>query len=226
MSKWEQRRSSGGGAGVLNRLIVLIILIPVAVAVILFLLSPNSPLQTHPTPEPPKPVLIAEIHKQYKLVTAEVQAEKVETGKTQSALPFSTDEYQYEAVFTYTAGIDLSQLKDADIVVSGTTAIIHLPEPQILAVELDLNRSKIISHDQQLLAGLSQDPNLLTEVQAQAQKDVTQQVLEQGQLISDAKEYAEEDIANLAHQLGYTDVQFVYDTPTPPVTPMVTAAPA
>lgn len=226
MSKWEQRKSGGG---TLNRLIMLVILIPVAIAVIAFVLSPSSPFQSHSTPEPPKPVLIAEIHKQYKLVTANVEAEKIETGYTQNALPFSKDQYQYLAVFTYTAGIDLSQMKDTDIVVSGTTAIVHLPDPQILAVELDLNRSHVLSHDQQLLSGFSQNPNLLTDVQAQAQKDVTKQVLEQGQLISDAKQYAEEDIANLAHQLGFSDVQFVYGpppTPIPNLTPVVTAAPA
>lgn len=226
MARYERK---GAGAGVLNRLIFLVILIPVAVAVIAFLLSPSSPFRSASATEVPHPVLIEQIHKQYKLVTASVQASKIETASTQNALPFTQEKYQYEAVFTLTAGIDMSQIKDSDIQANGTSVTIHLPTPQILSNELDLARSGVVNHDEQLLSGLSKNPNLLTLMQEQARKDIVTQVLEQGQLIADAKTNAEEDLGNLAHQMGFTNVKFVYDTPgtpTPDLTPKATLAPA
>ena len=235
----SERRSNGPGTGFLTRLIFLVILIPVAIAAVAYLLSPSSPFKAA-TPDIPKPVVIGPIHKQDKLITASTDATKIMTASTQNIIPFSKESYQYMAVFTLTAGIDMSKIKDSDVQVTGDgkagyTITIRLPEPQIFSTELDTSRSSVISHDEQLLSSFSKNPNLLSLVQDQAKKDVVTQVLQQGQLLSDAKTNAEEDIRNLILQANagtethIVAVNFVYGvapTPDKNATPKVTVAPA
>ncbi len=238
MSRAEQRRY-GSGASFLNRLIFLVILIPVAVAAVAYLLSPTGPFQKA-APEVPRPVVIGPIHKQDKLITANTEATKIMSGYTKSILPFTEDKYQYLAVFTVTAGIDMSKIKDSDVQVtgdgkSGYTITVRLPQPEILASELDTARSSVLSHDEQILSGFSKNPNLLSLILAQAKKDIVSQVLQQGQLLDDARVNAEEDIRNLILQANsgleshINAVKFVYGpAPTvgPDLTPKATIAPA
>jgi len=217
----------------------LVILIPVAVAAVAYLLSSTGPFQKAAS-EVPRPVIIGPIHKQNKLITANTEATKIMSGSTKTLIPFSEDKYQYLAVFTVTAGINLSKIKDSDVQVTGDgktgyTITVRLPEPEILSSELDTARSSILNHNEQIFSVFSKNPNLLSLILDQAKKDIVTQVLQQGQLIDDARVNGEEDIRNIILQANsgleshINAVKFVYGpAPTvgPNLTPKATIAPA
>ncbi|HEX2911760.1 MAG TPA: DUF4230 domain-containing protein [Chloroflexia bacterium] len=199
----------------LNRLIFLAILIPLAIIAVSYFLSANNPFATKINPAP---ILIGQIQKQYKMETAEVTSSTVIEGLTQSALPFSQEKYDYQVVVTMTAGIDMSNIKDSDITVSGDTVTVKLPAPQLLRTETS---GQVISHDRQMLSGFSENKNLLDQIQAEGKNRVVKTVLEQGKLMQEARTNAEDNLRNLILQLGYKNVVFVQSpdtTPTPDVT--------
>lgn len=79
-------------------------------------------------------------------------------------VPGTTEEIVYEMVTTVTAGIDLSKLREQDIENSDQETTITLPEPEVLAVVTDFERSGVryrsgpslpfMSHSAQLIADL------------------------------------------------------------------------
>jgi hypothetical protein len=200
-------RKESRSVSALNRLILLAILIPVAIILVSYFLSPASPFKTQATPAP---ILIGQIQKQYKLETAEVTSSTTLEGKTSSFLPFSNDTYLYEMVVTMTAGIDLSTLKDSDITVSGETATVRLPAPQVLRIE---RSGHVLSQNSDILSGFSKNKNLLDQIQDEGQKRIVKTVLEQGKLMQDARLNAEENLRNFILQLGYKNVIFVQTEP-------------
>lgn len=208
-------KEHGRSVSTLNRLIFLAILIPLAIIIVGYFLSSNSPFKTPPTPAP---VLVGQILKQYKMETAEVTSSKIVEGETSSILPFSKDKLTYQVVVTMTAGIDMSTVKDTDIVVSGELVTIKLPPPQVLRVE---RSGKVISQNSEMLSAFSKNPNLQDMMEDEGQKQVIKAVLEQGKLMQDARQYAEDNLRNLFLQAGFKQVQFIESepqlTPTPPV---------
>jgi hypothetical protein len=215
-------RQKSGTVSALNRLIFLAILIPVVIIVISYFLSPNNPFKTQINPAP---ILIGQIQKQYKMETAEVTSSTLLEASSTSALPFSQEKYDYQVVVTMTAGIDMSNLKDSDITVSGDTVTVKLPTPQLLRTEAT---GQVVSHDRQPLSGFSEDKNLLDKAQAEGKNRVVKTVLEQGALMKEARTNAEDNLRNLilqtGSQYGIKNVVFV-QTETPPPTAGPTAAP-
>ena len=209
--------AKGRSVSTLNRLIFLAILIPLAVIVVGYFLSNSSPFKTAATPAP---ILVGQVIKQYKMETAQVSSSTIVQGETSSILPFSKDTLSYQVVVTMTAGIDMSTIKDSDIVVSGKKVTIKLPAPTVLRVE---HSGKVISSSSEMLAAFSKNPNLQDLTEQEGQKRVVQAILDQGKLMKDARQYAEDNLRNLFLQAGYDEVQFIENddnslTPTPQVT--------
>ena len=209
--------AKGRSVSTLNRLIFLAILIPLAVIVVGYFLSNNSPFKT---PSTPAPILVGQVIKQYKMETAEVSSSTIVEGETSSILPFSKDTLSYQVVVTMTAGIDMSTIKDSDIVASGKKVTIKLPPPTVLRVE---HSGKVISTNSEMLAAFSKNPNLQDLTEQEGQKRVVQAILDQGKLMKDARQYAEDNLRNLFLQAGYDEVQFIESddnslTPAPQVT--------
>ncbi len=200
----------------LNRLIFLAILIPLAIIVVGYFLSNNNPFNK---PSAPAPIMVGQIIKQYKMETAEVTSSKIVEGETSSILPFSKDKLTYQVVVTMTAGIDMSTVKDSDVIVSGKLVTIKLPAPQVLRVERD---GKVIAQNSEVFAAFSKNPNLQDMMEDEGQKQIVKTVLEQGKLMQEARQNAEDNLRNLFLQGGYTEVKFIETdpqlTPTPPVT--------
>lgn len=205
--------AKSGSVSTLNRLIFLVILIPLVIIVVGYFLSPNSPFKTPPTPAP---VLVGQVLKQYKMETAEVTSSKIVEGETSSILPFSKDKLTYQVVVTMTAGIDMSTIKDSDVIVSGELVTIKLPAPQVLRVE---RTGKVIAQNSEMLSAFSKNPNLQDMMEDEGQKQIVKAVLEQGKLMQDARQYAEDNLRNLFLQAGYKEVKFIITedplTPTP-----------
>jgi hypothetical protein len=216
-------KEKSGTVSALNRLIFLAILIPVIIIAVSYFLSPNSPFKTQIAPAP---ILIGQIQKQYKMETAEITSSTLLEASSQSALPFSQEKYGYQIFVTMTAGIDMSHIQDSDITVSGDTVTVKLPAPQLLRTETS---GQVVSHDRQVLSGFSEDKNLLDKAQEEGKKRVVKTVLEQGELMKQARENAEDNLRNLllqaGSQYGLKNVVFV-QTEAPPSTPQATKAPS
>ncbi len=215
-------KEKSGAVSALNRLIFLVILIPVIIIAVSYFLSSNNPFKTQIAPAP---ILIGQIQKQYKIETAEVASSTIIEGKSNSALPFSEEKYSYQIFVTMTAGIDMSFIKDSDVTVSGDTVTVRLPTPQLLRTESSGNT---LFHNRQALAGFSEDKALLDKIQNEGKERVVKTVLEQGQLMKQARQNAEDNLRNLILQVGATygikNVVFIQtDSPTP--TPQPTAKP-
>ena len=207
-------REHSRSVSALNRLIFLAILIPLAVIAILYFTSAASPF--HAASAQPAAVTIGMIKQQYKLETAEVTSSTLIDGSTSNALPFSKEDYVYQVVVTMTAGVDMSVITDTDITTVGGVVTIKLPSPTVLRVE---QSGQVVSHESDFFAGLSADKNLLDKIQTEGRNRVTKAVLDQGTLMQEARQNAEDDIRTLLLQAGYTEVKFV-EAPTIPPTPL------
>ena len=200
--------AKGGAVSVLNRLIFLVIFGMIAFIGVMYVVSTN-PFKAQGGQ--PTPVLIGQIQKQYKMETAEVTGAKIVNGQTNSALPFSSEKIQYQILVTVTAGIDMSQIKDSDISVSGETVTIKLPVPQVLRIE---NSGQVVTRDRQPLSGFSENINLQDAMIQAGKNDVVKSIIEQGELIQKARLYAEENLRSLVLQMGfYRNVVFVQTDP-------------
>lgn len=197
---------SSRGVSVLNRLILLVLLIAAAIIGVAYFLSPSSPFKA--APPAPAPVTIGQIQKLYRLQTAQVTGQTIIQGETSSALPFSKATISYQVIMTMTAGIDLSQLKDSDIRTDGETLTVTLPTPMVLSEATDFVP---IAENKEFFAGPSEKKDLPKIVVDEGKKRVRTTILEQGQLMRDARVNAEDELRNLIFQIApqYKKVVFV-----------------
>lgn len=112
-----------------------------------------------------------------------------------------------------TAGIDLKQLEDKDIEVSGTNVIIHLPPAQIMDAHLDDSETRVV--DRTTGVWRTFDKDLEQETRKIAVDDIRRDARNHG-ILQKADEQARLLLANLFHQLGFTNIVFSGQTSTPP----------
>ncbi len=104
-----------------------------------------------------------------------------------------------------TAGIDLKQLQDKDIEVNGTNLIVHLPPAQIMDAHLDDSETRVI--DRTTGVWRSPDKDLEQETRKIAVDDIRRDARNHG-ILKKADEQARALLANLFHQLGFTNIEF------------------
>lgn len=208
------------GGSLISSLIGLVLVLIVGAVVVVWLTSPSGPFSKQAPA--PAPISIGQIQKVYKMETAEVTSSTAIEGETKNALPFSSEKFIYQIYVTLTAGIDLEQMKDGDIVASGDTVTVKMPQPKILRTE---RSGKVLWHNREVFSGFSENPNLLEEVQQEGVNRVTKTVLEQGELMRKARLNAEDNLRNLILQLGYKNVVFTYADGSVTPAPVSTAKP-
>lgn len=159
-------------------------------------------------------ILLGVIQKEFRIITAKRDSQETLNGLTQSVVPGSKEEYVYQAVYTAEAQIDLSDLKAEDITVVNDTAYFLLPQPTIRLV-LDVNNSKVLSKDSQLLSGFWSDPNLIQKMQQEARLRILEGIREDGSLLREARASGEEKLRILLGASGYKVVFAKYQGPLP-----------
>ncbi len=104
------------------------------------------------------------------------------------------------------AGVDLSLMRDGDVVVDPTrsSATLTLPPPRILSVHLDNRHTYVYSRTTDLLA--RRDENLETRARAEAERTLRAAAVEEGILVR-AQKNAARTIAGLVRSLGYRQVR-------------------
>ena len=98
------------------------------------------------------------------------------------------------------AGIDLGQLTSRDVHIQGRDIQVHLPAPQIFVTSLDNSKTRVYSRTTGLL--VPEDPNLESEVRAEAQKQIQDAALADG-ILKDATKNASATVTSMLLGLGF-----------------------
>lgn len=117
----------------------------------------------------------------------------------------SQDAILFVAVGEVSAGVDLGELAEKDVVVDRAkgTAAITLPPARVLSVRLDNERSWVYSRSTDVLAQRRED--LETRARQEAERTLEGAALDAG-ILQRARENAERTVASLVRSLGYTTV--------------------
>lgn len=155
-----------------------------------------------------QPTVVDHIQRLQRLETVVYTMDKIVTGEKQSALLpdfLAGDRLLLLVHGEVIAGIDFQTLQSADVHVNGRTAVIRLPQPQILVTRLDSSKTRVYSRQTGLL--VPTDPNLETEVRQEAEEELRRSALADG-ILQRAQENARVTLVTLLQGMGFADVKF------------------
>jgi hypothetical protein len=104
------------------------------------------------------------------------------------------------------AGVDLASLGRDDVKVNGETVTISLPEPEILSVSLDEQKTGVYDRDFGPL-NLHPDDDLVEQARAAA-VDRIEQAARDEDILDQAEQNAEDSIRAFVRTLGFEEVRF------------------
>ncbi|MBI1270510.1 DUF4230 domain-containing protein [bacterium] len=149
-----------------------------------------------------------EIKSSFRVIAAEENSEVILSGFSESWVPYSRTDLQYQAVFEARAIIDLRSLPDGAIFAKDNVVFItSLPEP-ILEARLNTGVSRVLNEDRQILSAFAHDKDLQSKIQHSAQEKVIQLLEEDGELLEQAKLSAKEELERIFSAAGF-DVVFL-----------------
>jgi hypothetical protein len=169
---------------------------------------------------PSASVIVNQIQGEAELVTVSMKLERIITAERNNDIMWGLmgEDLLFVAHGHVEAGIDLSQLRQEDIVVvDPETVMIHLPSARIYDNKpiLDNERSYIANRRTGLLTRA--DPQLETDVRRQAEQHLLEAARE-SELTAEAQRRGEMVVEALVRAFGFTNVIFT-DTPPPPANP-------
>jgi thiamine phosphate synthase YjbQ (UPF0047 family) len=105
-----------------------------------------------------------------------------------------------------TAGIDLAELREADVIVdlAAKRARIRLPPARVLSTRLDSEHTYVHTRTTGILA--KRRESLETRARAEAEKSMEEAALQSG-ILKKAQSQAARTVESLVRSLGYTDVE-------------------
>ena len=182
----------------------------------------NSSMQTqvsqllNPTPTIiPDPVTyINEIRAIARLETIQYSIEKVITAEVgQGTFGFAFgDKLLFVAHGIVIAGIDMAKLGPKDMWTQEGVLYVNLPEAELFIATLDNEKSYVYDRDTGLLT--HGDINLETNARQVAEDEIAKAALEDG-ILRQANQNAENYMYRLLRDLGFPEVIFTHETPTP-----------
>ena len=101
------------------------------------------------------------------------------------------------------AGVDLQQLKPADVSVNGDSVHVKLPAAQVFTTRIDNDQTKVFSRSTGLL--VNPDVNLESQVRQAAEQQMTQAALDDG-ILTKASTNARTAVTALLNGLGFHKV--------------------
>ncbi|MGI8588065.1 MAG: DUF4230 domain-containing protein [Chloroflexia bacterium] len=165
------------------------------------------------------PSVVQQMQALSRLETSRYTIEKVLSGSSGNAIPFTNEKILFVAHGDVTAGVDLSKLRDADVQVTSDTVTLRLPAAEIFSTRLDNQKSYV--YDEQTDLFTKGDPQLETRIRQQSEQEITKAALEDG-ILSAAQSNAEQTLTTLLHSLRYTNVKFLTPLPAPGTPPSAT----
>jgi len=104
-----------------------------------------------------------------------------------------------------TAGVDLGRIAAANIVVSGQTIRMKIPDAEIFATRVDNDRTRVYSRETGLFTRV--DPNLESDVRREAERQVRQAALDNG-ILRTAAANARTTMQSFLRGLGFDNPEF------------------
>ncbi|MFQ5611526.1 MAG: DUF4230 domain-containing protein [Anaerolineae bacterium] len=174
--------------------------------------STTTPSRPTATPTPAPVVTILGIKNQAKLATteytlvAEVYNETVpDDWRAQFGVKESILLLAYGNV---TAGFDLEKLDEDDLWVDRDRVQLHLPAPEVFAIDIDFDKTHVVYYDKSLL--VSHDPALEGETLRQAEAALQEAALE-ANILKSASGYGQVFFERFLYSLGFTEVEVIVD---------------
>jgi hypothetical protein len=154
-----------------------------------------------------QPTVVRQVRALQRLETVSFAADKITTGERDNAiLPnfLAGDRLLLMAHGEVIAGMDLTKLGQSDIEVRGNSVSVHLPQAEIFSARLDSDKTRVYSRDTGLFS--SPDPNLESEVRAEAERQLRTAALEEG-ILKTADANARQTVHSLLLSLGFANIQ-------------------
>ena len=155
-----------------------------------------------------QPTVVRQIQQLQRLETVSFTMDKIISGEHDSPyLPkfLVSDRLLLVVHGEVIAGVDLSKVQAADVIVQGPSISLHLPEAQLLITRLDNARTRVYSRDTGLFS--SPDPNLESEVRQEAERQLQEAAVE-GDILKTADGNARSTISSLLQGLGFKKIDF------------------
>ena len=155
-----------------------------------------------------RPTVVRQIQQLQRLETVVFGMDKIVSGGWESPyLPkFLAGERLLLVVYgEVTAGIDLSRIDAADIIVSGQTIRMRITAPEVFVTRVDNERTRVYSRETGLFTRV--DPNLESEVRREAERQVRQAALDNG-ILRVAAANAQTTMTSFLRGLGFEQSEF------------------
>jgi hypothetical protein len=154
-----------------------------------------------------QPTVIRQIRSLQRLETVSYTMDKIVTGERNNPIlpqPLAGDRLLLMVHGEVVAGLDLSKLQPADVNVHGKTVSIQLPKAELFATTLDNEKTKVYSRDTGLFS--SPDPNLESQVRAEAERQLQAAALQDG-ILKTAEQNGRQTLTSLLTGLGFASVE-------------------
>jgi hypothetical protein len=219
----EQERERGSA---LPWILLFLILIPVVAFIVLVTLTLGGINQTvhsfdnlltgRLAVKTDQPAVVTQIRQLSRLETVSYTVEKVLSGGTERpGDPLLNgllgDRLLFVAHGEVFAGVDLSEMRDQDVVAGEQGQVtLRLPPARILTYRLDNEKSYVYDRQRGLLT--KGDPNLETAIRRTAEQEIVQAACQDG-VLAKASQNAQTSVRALLVSLGYTRIEFLPSTP-------------
>jgi Protein of unknown function (DUF4230) len=154
-----------------------------------------------------QPAIVAKIQQLQRLETVAYTTDKIVEGDRESLiLPdfLAGDKLLLVAHGEVIAGIDLSHLKNSDVVISGKNIRVHLPEAEVFSARLDSAQTRVYSRTTGLL--VAADENLESEVRQKAEQQIRDGAMADG-ILQKAQQNAQTTVKSMLLGLGFESIQ-------------------
>jgi hypothetical protein len=102
------------------------------------------------------------------------------------------------------AGVDLGRIGSDDVIVHGRSVRLRLPQPEILSVRIDNQKTRVYLRDTGILVPV--DPNLETDVRREAERQLREAALKDG-ILEVAGRNARATLTSFLKGLGFEQVE-------------------
>jgi len=153
-----------------------------------------------------QPTVVHQIQQLQRLETVSYSMDKIISGEHANAyLPkfLVGDRLLLVVHGEVIGGINLAGLQPGDVVLRGNKVSIHLPAAEVFSTRLDNSRTKVYSRDTGLFS--SPDPDLESQVRAEAERQLQQSAVQDG-ILKTASDNARSTITGMLQGFGFREV--------------------
>jgi Protein of unknown function (DUF4230) len=194
----------GGFLGVVLTLVLTGVLVWLSTG--LGLLHLVRALRGRPVANVDQPTIVRQIQQLQRLETVSYTADKIISGGHANAyLPnfLAGDRLLLVVHGEVVAGINLADLQPGDVEIQGRKVSIHLPPAEVLSTRIDSAKTRVYSRETGLFS--SPDPNLESEVRAEAERELQQDAVQDG-ILKTATDNAGSTITGMLKGFGFREV--------------------